>query len=184
MKRSKTQKIVLCAMIAAIYAAVSLALAPISFGQVQARVSEALTILPAFAPFTIIGLTVGCFLTNLVGLFMGANILGGLDLLFGTAATLIAAILSWKLGKIRWKGIPVLSSIPPIVVNAVIIGWELMYVTTGWNLSSFLLNMALVGLGQLVSCGVLGLILAAALEKTGAKKKLFPEDAKEQQDKK
>ena len=174
MKQTKVHQMVTCAMIAAIYAAVSLALAPISFGSVQFRISEALTLLPVFDPVTILGVTLGCLVTNLVGFMTGANILGWLDIIFGTAATLIAAVLTWLLRAIRLKGIPVLAAIPPVVVNAVIIGMELCYlITGGFNWSVFLINALSVGVGQLISCFVLGLPLVWCLQKTGLHKKLF-----------
>ena len=78
----KTNFITKQAMIAAIYAVVSLALAPISFGTVQARVSEALTMLPVFGTTNIIGISVGCLITNIVGVFSGTNILGWMDVIF------------------------------------------------------------------------------------------------------
>ncbi|MFQ9681951.1 MAG: QueT transporter family protein [Ruthenibacterium lactatiformans] len=91
MKKTKTRTIVRCALIASLYTAVSLVLAPIAFGAVQARVSEAFTLLPVLVPDAVVGVTLGCFLTNLVGVFTGANVLGALDIVFGTAATLTAA---------------------------------------------------------------------------------------------
>ena len=92
MKKTKTRTIVRCALIASLYTAVSLVLAPIAFGAVQARVSEAFTLLPVLVPDAVVGVTLGCFLTNLVGVFTGANVLGALDIVFGTAATLTAAL--------------------------------------------------------------------------------------------
>ena len=78
MKKTKTRTIVRCALIASLYTAVSLVLAPIAFGAVQARVSEAFTLLPVLVPDAVVGVTLGCFLTNLVGVFTGANVLGAL----------------------------------------------------------------------------------------------------------
>lgn len=165
---------VTCAMIAAIYAAVSLALAPISFGMVQIRVSEAMTLLPIFDPVTILGVTLGCLVTNLVGFMTGANILGWLDILFGTGATLIAAVLTWLLRNIRFKGLPLLAAIPPVLVNMCVIGMELCYLMVGeFNWQIFCLNAIGVGLGQLLSCFALGMPLVWFLQKTGLHKKLF-----------
>lgn len=161
-------------MIAAIYAAVSLALAPISFGMVQIRVSEAMTLLPIFDPVTILGVTLGCLVTNLVGFMTGANILGWLDILFGTGATLIAAVLTWLLRNIRFKGLPLLAAIPPVLVNMCVIGMELCYLMVGeFNWQIFCLNAIGVGLGQLLSCFALGMPLVWFLQKTGLHKKLF-----------
>ncbi|MEG2698948.1 MAG: QueT transporter family protein, partial [Ruthenibacterium sp.] len=65
MRRSNTKKLVRCALIAALYAAISLALTPITYGMMQARISEALTLLPILTPDAIAGVALGCFLTNL-----------------------------------------------------------------------------------------------------------------------
>lgn len=174
MKQTKVHQMVTCAMIAAIYAAVSLALAPISFGMVQIRVSEAMTLLPIFDPVTILGVTLGCLVTNLVGFMTGANILGWLDILFGTGATLIAAVLTWLLRNIRFKGLPLLAGIPPVLVNMCVIGMELCYLMVGeFNWQIFCLNAIGVGLGQLLSCFALGMPLVWFLQKTGLHKKLF-----------
>ena len=101
MKKTKTRTIVRCALIASLYTAVSLVLAPIAFGAVQARVSEAFTLLPVLVPDAVVGVTLGCFLTNLVGVFTGANVLGALDIVFGTAATLTAALCTRRLARVR-----------------------------------------------------------------------------------
>ena len=84
-------------MIAAVYTAVSLALSLASFGVVQIRVAECLTLLPVLSPLGIYGVTVGCLLTNLVGAVMGLTM--PVDILFGTLATAIAAALSYFLAK-------------------------------------------------------------------------------------
>ena len=88
----KTKKIVTGAVIAALYTALCLALPALRYGTVQVRFSEALTLLPVLLPGGLMGVTLGCFLTNLVGVFLGTNILGALDVLFGTLAALLAAL--------------------------------------------------------------------------------------------
>lgn len=176
MNKSSTsiRRMVIAAMIAAVYCAISICLLPLSFGAVQVRVSEALTLLPVFSPVAVWGVTLGCALTNAIGFAMGVNIIGVLDILFGTVATLLAALLSWKWRKIRFFGVPVLASIPPVLLNAVIIGGELTYVMSGgWNTGIFLVNALQVGAGQLLSCCVLGLLMVWAFEKNGVDKKLF-----------
>lgn len=173
---TKTKTMVGGAMIAAFYTALTLLLAPISFGMGQVRLSEALTILPVFSASAIPGLTVGCFLSNLIGLFMGANILGPLDILFGTAATLIAALLTRLTRNIKLCGFPILAPLFPVVVNALVIGWEIYIVTAppGEFLPLLLLtNMLWVGVGQLLSCYVVGLPLYYVLQRTGLDKRLF-----------
>lgn len=84
------------------------------------RVSEALTLLPVLSPDAIVGVTLGCALTNALGSSMGL-----IDVVVGTSATLIAALMSWALRKARVFGLPVASSLPPVLVNAVFIGAEI-----------------------------------------------------------
>jgi uncharacterized membrane protein len=104
------------AVIAALYAAVTLLLAPISYGPLQFRVSEALTLLPMLTPAAIPGLFVGCLAANLLG---GAT---ALDIVFGSLATLGAAILTRRL---REK--PLIAALPPVLVNAFVVGAVLAY---------------------------------------------------------
>lgn len=175
MKKISVRNLTRCAMISALYAAVSIAFLPLAFGAVQARISEALTLLPVLTPLAVPGVTIGCLITNAWGVAMGANILGAADVVFGTAATLAAAVLTRLLRGVRIGRIPVLAPLPPIVVNAVVVGMELTFAETGNALSAPLLwmNLAQVGLGQLLSCAALGLVLVWALERTGLDKKLF-----------
>ncbi len=172
MQKTNNTNIVRIAAIAAIYTALSVALAPISYGMLQIRVSEALALLPIFAPQAIIGVVLGCFLTNLIGVFTGANILGVLDVFFGTFATLCAAILTYKLRNIKTFNMPVASAFPPIIINAVIIGLELTYLFMGtFELVVFLSQSLWIALGQTISCLIIGLILVRTIEKTPALKK-------------
>lgn len=139
------------AIIAAIYVVLTLVGASFSYGEVQVRISEALTILPMFTPAAIPGLFVGCFLANLAG----QAVL--LDVIFGSLTTLAAAYLTWTLRN-RSKYIAVL---PPIVLNALIIPFVLRY---GSGLPFPIPFMMLtVGLGEVISCGVLGLLLHKVL---------------------
>lgn len=174
MKKISSRNLVRCAMIAALYAVISIVFLPLAFGAVQARVSEVLTLLPVLTPLGVAGVTLGCLITNTYGVAAGANILGAADILFGTAATLIAALMTRGLRKYRIRGLPVLSSLPPVIVNAVVVGAELTYAELN-TLNSPLLwvNMFQVGLGQLVSCTVLGLVLIWGLERARLDKKLF-----------
>lgn len=164
------------ALIAAMYAALTLVFAPFSFGTVQVRVSEALTLLPVFSPIAIWGVTLGCAISNLAGIFLGSNILGILDVFFGTGATLLAAGLSYLLRKVRIFGLPVLAAIPPILLNGVIVGGELTYlIAGGFSWETFLVQAASVAVGEAVSCLGLGLVMVYALEKTGVSRQLFRE---------
>ena len=153
------------AMIAAIYTVLSVCLSAISYGPVQIRISEAMTLLPVVGIHNKWGVTIGCFMTNLIGFFSGANILGGLDMIFGTAATLVAALISYSLRNIRFKKLPVLSAIPPIVINAVVIGWELCVVIAGgFNAAVFAAQAIAVAAGQFLSCMVAGLLMVKIIE--------------------
>lgn len=160
-------------LIAAMYTVLTLILPVASFGQVQFRASEMLTILPVFTPAAIPGLAVGCFVSNLLGLTLGLNSAGAWDLVFGTAATLLAALLTYRLRDIRWKGLPVLSTLPPVLVNAVIVGLELSIMLFGFSWETYGLCMAWVALGQVGACMICGLALFAVLEKSGVSRRLF-----------
>ena len=91
-KNNATLRLAVSAVVAAAYAALTVALAPISYGAVQFRVSEALTVLPFLMPFTAWGLFAGCILANL---YTGSVV----DILFGSLATLLAALLTARFGK-------------------------------------------------------------------------------------
>ena len=159
-------------LVAGLYTALTVVLAPLSFGLVQCRVAEMLTVLAVYSPSAVTGLTVGCAISNLVGLTMGANTAGALDILLGTLATGAAAWLSYRLRHIRLWGLPVLSTIPPVVFNALIIGTELTVVLGPVNTPTWLMWMGSVGLGQVIACIGGGLILAYAFNKSGLDKQL------------
>lgn len=162
------------AMIAAIYTVVSVCLSAITYGPVQIRISEALTLLPVFGLNNVWGVTIGCFLTNLIGFFTGANILGSLDIVFGTMATFMAALSTYFLRNIRIKKLPVLSAVPPILFNAVVVGWELcVLISGGFNIAVFTAQAVSVAIGQLISCGVLGLVLVNIIEKNSTLEELI-----------
>ena len=152
MKKRSVTYFVQAAMIAAIYVVLIFAFQPISFSQIQFRFAEALTILPFFTPAAIPGVTIGCFLGNLLG---GADIL---DIVFGTLATLIGAFGSYAVRKHKF-----LVPLPPIISNAIIIPWVLRYAY--FESAPIALMMTTVGIGQVISCGILGLILLYALDR-------------------
>lgn len=149
-------------MIAALYTVATIALAPLSYANVQFRVSEALTLMPVFTPAAIPGLTIGCIIANAVGVATGSNIAGWLDVVFGSAATLIAAILTRLLRKIEFKGIPFLSILPPVLLNALIVGGE---IAVAYDLPYWVCALE-VGGGELGVCLLLGIPLVLALKKT------------------
>jgi len=161
------------ALIAAVYAALSIALAPFSFGEVQCRVSEALTILPVYTTAAIPGLTLGCVIANIFGMVSGSSILGFTDVVLGSAATLVSAFLTRKLREKRWFGARIPATLPPVIINAVVVGGELCYAVTGSVFSGELgLFVLFVGIGQLCACTVLGTILDLALVRAGLSKRL------------
>lgn len=147
------------ALIAAVYVALVLLFKPISFGAIQFRIAEALCVLPFFSLSAVPGLAIGCLLGNF---FSGAAMP---DVIFGTFATLLAAILSYKLRTVsKW-----LVCLPPILANAIIVPFVLQYaygVTDGY----FFL-FATVGIGEILAVGVLGNVLLLALE--GKKELIF-----------
>jgi uncharacterized membrane protein len=168
-----TKSITRQAMIAAIYTITSTLLSYISFGTVQVRISEALTILPVFGTEYIMGVTVGCFFTNLIGVATGANILGSLDVVFGTAATLLAGFATYRLRNVKYKGLPILAATPPIIFNAVTVGMELcVMMTGGFNALVFGRQALSVGIGETFSC-IIGLVLVKVIQSNSNLESLF-----------
>ena len=110
------RKLARCGMVAALYVVLCMALQPFSYGAVQVRVAEALCLLPVFGAEYIFGVVLGCFLANLLGSTI-------VDVIFGTLATLLACLVTYKLRNIRFKGLALAASLPPVVFNAVIIGF-------------------------------------------------------------
>ena len=167
---ARVRFLVQAAMIAALYTVLTLVAAMLNwaYGPVQFRFSEAMTVLPMFTPAAIPGLAVGCFLSN-----VWSN-MGVMDMIFGTLATLLAAVATRAARHVRVKGIPVLAPLPPVVCNALIVGLEITFVSPGGFLwPAFLANALSVGAGELVVCYVLGLPLAILLDRLDAENKLF-----------
>lgn len=163
----KMQDYTRVALIAGIYTAVTLAIAPFAFGNVQVRISEALTMLPLIYQPAIWGVSLGCFISNLVGAMQGLNPTGTIDSIVGTLATLIAAYGTWKYRNVRYKNIPWVSMLMPVVLNFIFIGAELGIIFRIGDslLLSMLINGAFVAIGEVVSV-LIGWVLVKALEKT------------------
>ena len=144
MRSKRVKYITQAAMIAAIYVVLTMFISAFNLasGAIQIRISEALTVLPAFTPAAIPGLFIGCLISNLLS--------GGLilDVIFGSLATFIGACGTYLLRKWKWT-VP----IPPIVSNVLIVPFVLAYF------------MATVGIGQIISCGVLGMIVYGIIAK-------------------
>ena len=139
------------AMIAAIYVVLTIVFAPFSFGEVQVRIAEALTILPVFTPAAIPGLFIGCLIGNILG---GALLP---DIIFGSLATLIGALFTYLLRK-RSK---FLAPLPPILANIVVVPFVLRYAYG--VLLPIPFTMLTVGIGEIISCGILGMIVYTCL---------------------
>lgn len=165
MNRRKIVAMAHGAMIAAIYAAATYlcAVFAIAYGNVQFRLSEALTILSVFTPAAIPGLTVGCIIGNLSSPF------GVWDIVFGSLATLLAAITARALRNIRFRNFPVLSLIMPVIFNGLIIGAELTFLlpTDKGRLITFVIYALEVAAGELAVCVAGGIPLFYAVRKTG-----------------
>jgi len=141
------------AMIAAIYVVLTFVFKPISFGEVQVRIAEALTILPVFTPAAIPGLFVGCLLGNGIG---GAALP---DVIFGSLATLIGAFGTYMLRGQK----PIIATLPPIIANVLIIPFILRYAYAVPIAIPLLMLFILVG--EIISAMGLGLLLHKGLDK-------------------
>lgn len=163
-----TKSLTRIAMIAAIYTALCFVpgLSMIAFGQIQVRIAEALTLLPLIDKKAIWGVTLGCFLANLIGAMTGLNPTGMLDAVIGTSATLMAAICTWKFRNIKVHGIPVLSCLMPVIFNFFIVGAELAYLFMPDHLlMGTLINGTYVAIGELIAV-IFGWFFVKGLEKT------------------
>ena len=165
------RKLARCGMVAALYVVLCMALQPFSYGAVQVRVAEALCLLPVFGAEYIFGVVLGCFLANLLGSTI-------VDVIFGTLATLLACLVTYKLRNIRFKGLAVAASLPPVVFNAVIIGIEIAVMFPDPSSSAPLwlacvTNGISVGIGELISCTVLGVLLVRIIEASPSVRKVF-----------
>lgn len=150
--KSITKYLTVSALIGAIYAVLTILLAPISYGPMQVRIAEAMTVLPFFFPQAIPGLYVGCLVANIWGGF------GPIDIFGGSALTLVAALATYWLRRFNklW-----LAPLPPVLLNAFGVGYYLhiltdmpVWVSIGW-----------VGLGEAIACFIIGLPLLYALKR-------------------
>ena len=162
--RGKIIFVAQAAVIAALYAGLTLALP--AYTNLQFRVAEALTLLPVLTPAAIPGLAIGCLLANLASPF------GLIDIVFGTLASLLAALCVYWLRKIQFKKLPLLSALMPALFNGLIIGAIIALMVNGsldfgaFTLANMLLFGGQVALSELVICFGLGLPLVVVLRKT------------------
>jgi len=167
------RKIVFSAVIAALYAALTLAVMPLSYGPVQIRFSEVLCILPFFFPFSVWGLFIGCIVANIFSPYP-------LDIIVGPVASLLAALGTMYIGMLsKRKRIPIkaLACFPPVFFNAVLIGAMISYIMVSEGdsdsfLITFIASGLWVGLGQFIVLYALGLPLMIYLPKTKVIEKL------------
>lgn len=164
-------RLVRCAVIAAVYVVLCLALAPFSYGAVQVRIAEALCLLPVFGAEYIVGVTLGCFLANLLGST-------AIDVVFGTLATLLACLVTYKLRNVCVKGLAIPASLPPVVFNMLIVGaFEITFFFSDTAPTAALaaFNAVAVGIGEIISCTIVGVALVKLVESNEGLKRIFTE---------
>lgn len=175
MKKKSTAYIVQAGIIAALYAALTILQNTLLPGTasmpIQFRISEILTILAIFTPAAIPGLTIGCLVANISSL----SALGPYDMIFGSLASFIAAVLMYKTKNLRFFTLPILSALMPAIANGIIVGFEIeiFFIEGSFHFESFLLQGGLVALGELGVLLVLGLPIAKFFEKHKFDKKLL-----------
>ena len=160
MNKKRTMFVDKAGVIAAVYVVLTLvsAMFGLSSGVIQVRISEAMSFLPFITPAAIPGLTIGCLISN--------SIAGGvpLDIVFGSVATLLGAVGAWALGKAFKKrktfGM-VIATLPNAISNTVIIPWVLKFACGAEDAIPFM--MLTVGIGEIIACVVLGVVLITAL---------------------
>ncbi|MCI8422054.1 MAG: QueT transporter family protein [Lawsonibacter sp.] len=164
MRRFTTKDLTLAAVIAAVYAALTVVLPVPQYSGVQLRVAEAMTVLPFLFPAATPGLFVGCVLANLFSPYP-------LDVVCGSAATLLACLLTQRMPS-RW-----LAPLPPVVCNAVIVGAEIAWYAAGFGPGfwpAFAINALFVGLGELLACYLLGELLLMVLPRSPFFREVIP----------
>jgi len=154
MRNKRVTFITQAAMIAAIYVVLTVFISAFNLasGAIQVRISEALTVLPAFTPAAIPGLFIGCLISNTVTGCVP------LDIVFGSLATLIGACGTYLLRRFKFA-----APIPPILANTLIVPFVLTYAYQIPGGIPYL--MLTVGIGEVISCGVLGMIVYGVLSR-------------------
>ena len=168
MRKFTTKDLTLAAMVAALYAVMSYFgnIFGLTFGPIQFRFAEALTVLPFLFPVTAPGLFVGCLITNLLSPY------GPLDIVFGSLATLLAALWTAKMPN-RW-----LAPLPPVICNMVLVGFTISFAETGFSAAlpaAWIYNGITVGIGELGACYILGSILLTILPRISYFHAMIPE---------
>ena len=158
MRKFSTRELTLAAFVAALYAAMSYFgnIFGLTYGGIQCRFAEALCVLPFFFPCTVPGLFVGCLITNLM------SSVGPLDMVFGSMATLLAALWTARMPNRS------LAPLPPVICNGIIIGAMIAWYEAGFGPGfwpMFAWNGITVAIGEAIACYGLGGLLLSALEK-------------------
>jgi uncharacterized membrane protein len=169
MDRPSTRSITQAAVVAAAYVLFTLPFAQFAYGPIQFRLAEALTVLPALFPAAIPGLFLGCILANL----LNPNSLGPIDIVFGSLATLLAGLATWKLSQVFRAARPMVRRLaclmPAVVFNAFIVGTYLPFllIEAGGRVTLAIaaLNIASIGLSEAVVVFIIGLPLLTGLER-------------------
>lgn len=161
MKKKSTLYITQAAVIAALYVALTYVsnTLGLAYGAIQLRLSEILTVLPVFTPAAVPGLVIGCIIANLSSPF------GLVDIVCGSLASLLAALVSYALRNIRFKGIPVLATLPPVLFNGLIVGLEIWYLGER-TAELFFVSSLEVAAGEIVMCVIVGMIFMKAVQRT------------------
>ena len=165
--RFTTHQLATAGVIAALYAVLAYfaSIFGIAYGPIQCRFSEALCVLPFLFPAATPGLFVGCLVANLLSPY------GALDIIFGSLATLLAAVWTQHTHH-KW-----LAPLPPVLCNAVIVGAVLSFQQTGFTgafAGAFVYNAVTVGVGEAIACYVLGGVLLTVLPKVPALRRQMP----------
>ena len=168
MRKFSVKDLTLAAMAAALYAVMSYFanIFGLAYGPVQFRFAEALTVLPFLFPATAPGLFVGCLIANLLSPY------GALDIVFGSLATLLAALWTMKMPSKR------LAPLPPVICNIVIVSGVIAFQeaqTGAAFMSAYLFNAVTIGLGEAMVCYGLGLLLLRTLPNIKALRPMIPE---------
>lgn len=157
------RQIAIAAMVAAIYATLTIVFSFMSYGGVQYRLAEALTILPIYSPVYIVGLFIGCILGNF------NSTLGPIDIVIGSLASLSAATITYYIGKSNLKCKTFIIPLPAVIINALVVGIELNVLIE----YPLVLGIAQVGWGQLICAYVLGILLMKYIDKNPSLKKIL-----------
>ena len=167
MRKNTLKELTFAAMLGGAYAALTMLLPIPQYAGVQFRLAEALTLLPFLIPAATPGLFVGCFIANILSPY------GLLDIVAGSAATLLACLWTQRVKNRR------MAALPPVVCNAVIVGGVIAFAMTGFGPGfwvAYAINALSVGLGEFVVCYVLGDLLLDAVVKIPVFRSMMPAD--------